>query len=269
MKFFYGILMLYLATLQLNAQTISPDSARQLVLHAPAFSIFNDNYFIMGAPLDSKSDANNSNIKFQISFKHRLTDMVLPFQSYLFMTYTQKSIWRIFAASSPFAESNYNPSLGIAKGIFYKNQFRGIASISVEHESNGRGDTLSRSWNRVAAHYTLPLSPQSVLTLHAWLPWAVAIENADLIQYIGYGEARFHYVSPKKWLAIDITGRKGWAKDARGSLETQISFRLSQKMNQYLGIQWFKGYDETLIIYNRPLHMLRLGLMIKPSLFGI
>jgi phospholipase A1/A2 len=251
----------------LDAQSISRDSAGQILLSTPAFSNFKDNYFIVGVPIGMQPDENNSNVKFQISFKQRLTNAVLPFQSYLYLTYSQKSIWRIFAYSSPFAESNYNPALGIGKVIFHKNQFRGLAAIAFEHESNGRDGNLSRSWNKITANYLLPLSHQSAVHLQAWLPFGVAVENADLMQYIGYGEASFHYVSPKKWLSFDITGRKGWAWDGRGSIEAQMNIRLSKKANQYLGIQWFKGFAETLVVYNRPIHMIRAGLMIKPPHF--
>ncbi len=248
----------------LEAQIFERDSIRQTFIQTAAFSSYKDNYFIMGTTLDEKPNKINTNVKFQVSFKQRLTDAVLPFHTYLYMTYTQKSIWRILAESSPFAESNYNPALGIGKGIFYKGTFRGIAALTVEHESNGRDSIFSRSWNRVILHYTAPLSHQSILLLHVWIPFLVAAENADLLKFTGYGEANFHYLSNNKRFTVDITGRKGWSWDRRGSLETQLSYRLSQKGNQYIGLQWFRGYNETLIMYNQRIQMIRLGLIIKP-----
>ena len=95
-----------------------PDDSTRLIeaiRREPPFGIFKDNYFITGAPIGEEPTRYNADAKFQISFKHRLTDRVLPFGTYLFLTYTQKSFWDIYQESSPFAETNYNPGLGLGR----------------------------------------------------------------------------------------------------------------------------------------------------------
>jgi phospholipase A1/A2 len=246
----------------LSSQSISKDSVRFLVKQSSPFSIFRDNFFIVGTTPDQKPDDMNSNIKFQFSIKQRLTNAVLPFQTYLYFTYSQKSIWRCFQESSPFAESNYNPTLGLGKAIFYKNKFVGIGGITFDHESNGRDGAASRSWNRVIGHYATALSRSTTVGVHAWIPFADKVDNPDIVKYLGYGNVEIMFTSPNQRWVVD--GQLHWR-----AVELQAGFRLSKKSNQYLGIQWFRGYAETLIVYNNPIQMIRLGLLIKPPRFQV
>ncbi len=233
----------------------------------PAFTMYKDNYFIFGATLNNKPDIQSSNVKYQVSFKYRITEPILPFKTALYLTYTQKSIWRILANSKPFAESNYNPSLGIEKTLFYKNKRKGRFALYLEHESNGKDIPTSRSWNKITLHYQHYFNENMRLNTQIWLPFADYLDNPDLIDFVGYGDLSFHAQLPKQRLSFDIAARKGGAWDWRGSLETQIGFQLSKKSNQYLMLQWFKGMGETLIVYNRPLNMLRIGYCMKPDFF--
>ncbi len=57
----------------------------------PPFSIYKDNYFITGVPLNREIDGETADAKFQISIRHRLTRSRLPFNTFLYLTYTQKS----------------------------------------------------------------------------------------------------------------------------------------------------------------------------------
>jgi len=50
----------------------------------PPFSIYKDNYFITGIPLNRGIDGETADAKFQISFRHRLTRSRLPFDTFLF-----------------------------------------------------------------------------------------------------------------------------------------------------------------------------------------
>jgi phospholipase A1/A2 len=253
----------------LFAQNIDSESIKKSIFQTPAFSVFKTNYVVVGTAIGEKPVESNTNSKMQISFKYRVTDTVLPFQTYLYCTYTQKIIWRVLANSFPYAETNFHPTVGLGKMIYYKNRFRGIAAITLEHESNGRDSAKSRSWNRIVANYILPYSATATWTFRAWLPVKVESKNADIVKYVGYGEASFHYVSPNKRLFIDITGRKGWAWDGRGFVQAQLSYRPFRKANPYLTLQWFKGFAETLETYDKSVHRIYLGAAIKPtSLFS-
>ena len=62
----------------------------------PFFGIYKDNYFALGTAINHKPNEYNSDVKFQISFRQRLTKSVLPLHSHLFLSYSQKAMWNIF-----------------------------------------------------------------------------------------------------------------------------------------------------------------------------
>ena len=169
---------------------ISRDSVKQLLNFGPYFTLYEDNYFTTGIPLNQPVTSKNSDVKFQISFKHRLTSMVFPFDSYLFLTYTQRSFWNIYKLSKLFAETNYNPGIGLAKPIFRHNKLAVVIALKLEHKSNGRDSIYSRSINSVILEYMAGLSGYKRLKLRFWYPFSYH-ENSNLINYTGYGEAGF------------------------------------------------------------------------------
>ena len=71
------------------------DSVRAVIESGPYFGIFRDNYFIGGIPIGGPVRRDNANVKFQISIIHRLTKSRLPFDTYLFLQFTQKTIWNV------------------------------------------------------------------------------------------------------------------------------------------------------------------------------
>lgn len=250
-----------------NSQTAQPgDSISTLIKNSPSFTIYKDNYFITGVPLNRQPTKYNSDAKFQISFKQRLTNAVLPFNTFLYLSYTQKSFWDIYRESSPFVETNYNPSFGISKYFFYRQKLVGV-SVAFEHESNGRDSIYSRSWNRLAINWTIEASKRSRLYINLWIPFQYEGDNPDLLNYVGRLEASYQWKTLNKRLVFDITARKGNKLDWRGSLQTQLSYRLNKNENQYITLQWFTGYAESLVDYKEKTQMLRLGIMIKPSKF--
>ncbi|WP_051697774.1 phospholipase A [Prevotella sp. 10(H)] len=68
----------------------------------PSFGIYKDNYFVLGTEMFHKPTKYNSDVKFQISVMHRITNSTLPLKTYLFLTYTQKAYWDVFQDSFPF-----------------------------------------------------------------------------------------------------------------------------------------------------------------------
>ena len=99
----------------------------------PSFGIFKDNYFALGTSLNQKPNEYNSDVKFQISFRQRVTKSILPFHSHLFLSYSQKAMWNIFEESLPFHDLNFNPGIGVQTPIFVKGRLVGSTLIMVEH----------------------------------------------------------------------------------------------------------------------------------------
>jgi phospholipase A1 len=259
---FFGLIMASCAITGHTQQGISPDSLNLLLKHAPSFTILYDNYFTTGTSLGARPTADNSDAKFQISFKQRLTNLVLPGKTYLFLSYTQKSFWDIYKSSKPFEENNYNPGIGLGKPVFIDNKLKGILALRVEHESNGRDSCQSRSWNFASLNYRAFLAGNVSLSIRVWAPFI--IEQKDLFDYIGYGELALNWIVKPRRLVVDIATRKGMT-DWRGSVQASLSYRPFKAANQYLFVQWYQGYAENLMHYQDCTSKLRVGIAIKPN----
>jgi len=248
-------------------QTKARDSINNLLKNAPQFTIFQDNYFITGSLINEPLNSNNSDAKFQISIKDRLTNATLPFNSFLYLTYTQKSFWDIYKKSSPFSETNYNPGLGIGKFYLNKHKLLNMIGIGLEHESNGKDSIDSRSWNKISFHYRIAFPASISLSISTWIPFSYKSNNPDLIKYIGYFEAIFTKKSKNDRFVAEITVKKGATWDNKGSLQTQLYFRIGKKNNQYLSLQYYTGYAESLIHYSEKTNVIRFGIVFRPSNF--
>ena len=98
-------------------QKYNVDSIRREIDNGPYFSLYKDNYFIAGTTIGSKPTRTNSDVKFQISISQRLTKSTLPFNTYLYLFYSQKCMWNVFEESLPMRDFNFNPGIGIAKHL--------------------------------------------------------------------------------------------------------------------------------------------------------
>lgn len=130
-------------------ESYNADSIRAILDKSPYFTLFKDNYFIGGIPIGNKPTARNSDVKFQLSIAQRLTKSKLPFDTYLFLQYTQKAFWNVFQESLPMCDLNFNPGIGLGHLIVHKNKYIGKGYLMVEHESNGKDSIFSRSWNKI------------------------------------------------------------------------------------------------------------------------
>jgi phospholipase A1/A2 len=267
MKLFFSVILIFLQISKNFSQSkLTIDSINALVNNSPSFTINKDNYFITGIPMNAKATGNNSDAKFQFSFKQRLANGILPYSLQMYLSYTQKSFWNIYKDSKPFAETNYNPCLGFTKFFVKGNKIMG-ATIAFEHESNGRDGLNSRSWNRIALNFAVEATKRSRFYFNFWIPFLYEEDNPTLLDYTGKAELAYQWHSLNNRFAIDLTVRKGDKFDWRGSVQTQFSYRMDKRENQFLTLQFFNGYAESLIEYQTIKHMVRAGIMIKPSKF--
>lgn len=270
-----GLFCLFLIPPSISAQVFvvknkvayNPDSVRRELEKAPYFSLFKDNYFAGGTSVGSKPTVKNSNVKFQISISQRLTKSQLPFDTYLFVAYTQKNIWNVFEESLPMQDMNFNPGIGLGHLIIRKNKYIGKAYFMIEHESNGKDSILSRSWNKVTLATSLMISNNFELQLKAWVPIIDSGNNKDILTYNGLGQTALNYMTDngRLRLATIITWRK---KFMRFNSQWEISYKLSRKENQFLFLQYYNGYGENLLDYNKFKSIVRIGFVIKPEAFS-
>jgi phospholipase A1 len=136
---------------------------------------------------------------FQLSFKIKMVEGVFGSPSDIWIGYTQQSYWQVYNAdlSRPFRESNYEPEamwvvpldadvLGLRARLL---------SFGIAHQSNGRAEPLSRSWNRVYAMVGLERG-RFVLQAKAWRRLSESgfdDDNPDLVDYVGRGEVLGFY----------------------------------------------------------------------------
>lgn len=247
-------------------QRLTRDQVYDTIQEMPSFSTYQDNYFISGVPTNKAITKNNSDIKYQISFKQFVSRATLPLNSYLFLTYSQKAFWNVYSLSSPFEEINFNPGIGLGKPVFNKEgRIFGLAELKFEHESNGRDSLDSRSWNRITGAFHTPLGRRTILSVKAWVPFAYTENHPDILDYVGLGEVKVEQTIINNRLIADLTIRKG-LKGLKGAASTRILYKLfNNSGNQYVMLEWFAGYSESLIDYNQYTSMVRLGYVIKST----
>ncbi len=249
-------------------QTIDADSLRREFDKQPYFGLYKDNYFTFGVPIGTKPTTENSNVKFQISISQKLTKTTLPWGTYLYLFYTQKVFWNVLQESMPMTDLNFNPGIGLVKPLFVKNQYIGKLSLMLEHESNGRSGADSRSWNKISLGANIMIDPTFIVHGKVWLPIVDGMHNKDILDYCGIYQVGTSYFTPNRRFGASVTlvKRRGWSLNYNTIIE--FNYRIFERHNQYLFLQYYNGYGENLLDYNKHTSMLRVGLVIKPRIFS-
>ena len=248
--------------------SFNADSIRAEFDNGPYFTLFRDNYFILGTTIGSKPTRTNSDVKFQISIAQRLTKSTLPFNTYLFLTYSQKCMWNVFEESLPMRDFNFNPGIGLAKLLIVKDKLIGKAMLMIEHESNGKDGEDSRSWNKISLAANIFIDPQFMVHGKFWIPIIDGENNKDILEYSGIYQTGIQVTSRNRrfGMAVTLVKRKGWNLNC--NLIVELNYRLFKKDNQFLFLQYYNGYGENLLDYNQFHSRLRAGIVIKPNFFS-
>ena len=244
------------------------DSLKKELDYGPYFGLYKDNYFTVGTAPFRKPTAMNSDVKFQISLAIRLTDTVLPWDSFVFLMYTQKTLWNVFQNSMPMRDLNFNPGIGWSKPFFSKDRYVGKLTLLVEHESNGRDGDESRSWNRISIYGSTIIDEWLMVHAKFWIPVIDGMNNKDILDYCGIYQHGVVITTPNKKFSFGITGvkRKGWNLNFNTIFD--FSWRVHEKSNLNLFAQYYNGYGENLLDYNQFHSRLRVGLIFQPKLFS-
>ena len=201
--------------------------------------------------------------KFQLSFKVLLATMEEQRLS-LWGGYTQQSHWQVYspAQSRPFRETNYEPELMLA----WKPQMEvlglrwSLLTLGINHQSNGRSEPLSRSWNRVVAQAGFERGPFALL-LRPWVRLGEQRkddDNPDLEHYLGHGEA----VALLRLGGHTLTALTRLnARSGKGAVQATWSFPIRRRMRGY--VQATSGYGESLIDYNWRQNTIGLGFCLS------
>lgn len=217
-------------------------------------------------------NVDNTEAKYQISVK-------LPLYvkgndaSGLYLGFSVKSFWQIYNSdvSKPFRATDYEPEL------FYTwNNELSIAGLKFNqlqlgfnHQSNGQSNERSRSWNRLYAS-ALISDESSFYYVKAWyrIPEdeketpssPKGDDNPDITRFLGNIELGYGTT----WGQFNITGlvrNNLRTSNNKGSVEVNVTYPLSE--NYDLLLQYFKGYGDSLIDYNRHQQRIGLGVQLK------
>jgi phospholipase A1 len=244
------------------------DSLKKELDYGPYFGLYKDNYFTVGTQPFAKPTATNSDVKFQISFGIRLTEATLPWNSYIFLMYTQKTFWNVFQNSLPMRDINFNPGIGWSKPFFNKDRYVGKLTLLLEHESNGRDGDDSRSWNRVSICGSTIIDEWLMVHAKFWIPIIDGQNNKDILRYCGIFQSGLVVTTPNKEWSWGLTWVKRTGNLFNFNTIWEVSWRVSDKMNLNLYAQYYNGYGENLIDFRQFHSRLRVGIVFKPKFFS-
>ena len=210
-------------------------------------------------------DVQETEVKFQISFKIKLWQDIFGKDMDLWFGYTQKSFWQLynFDDSAPFRETNYEPELLLNFRTNYKLLgLKGrIINVGFNHQSNGRSEPLSRSWNRIVGNMGFERGDFTLL-LKAWyrIPESSKDDdNPDISDYLGPGEVWGYYLWNKQRFGVMLRNNFQTNKN-RGALQLEWSIPTIKKVSFY--IQYFKGYGESLLDYDHDVNRISIGFIL-------
>lgn len=218
-------------------------------------------------PLPGDLDVVASEAKFQLSFKVKLADFSEFGGAALWAGYTQQSHWQVFnsGVSRPFRESDYEPELMLA----LHPQFEALGwrwrllVVGFNHQSNGRAEPLSRSWNRLFAQFGVERGDLALLLRPWWrIPERRADDdNPDINRFLGYGDVVGVYRRGEH--SYSALARYNVAS-GRGALQLSWQFPLARRLRGNL--QVFSGYGESLIDYNVRQNTIGIGVSLADFL---
>lgn len=217
---------------------------------------------------ENDSTSQRLEIKFQISFKVPLFHQIgsLPISGYV--AYTQLSYWQAYNTeySSPFRETNYEPEAFLVWDI---DQELGLgwrlkaATFGFTHQSNGKTEPTSRSWNRLNSSFVFD-NKNLVIAVNPWYRFADSDDdNPELLDYFGHSQIIAAYKYNEH--VYSITSRNNLESGfSQGSIKASWSFPFYGKVKGY--VQVFSGYGNSLVEYDKYTNTIGLGISIADFL---
>tara|TARA_R110000764_G_scaffold44470_2_gene100149 strand:+ start:16631 stop:17530 length:900 start_codon:yes stop_codon:yes gene_type:complete len=220
----------------------------------------------------STENVDNIEAKYQISVKLPLYQ-VENSTSGLYMAFTAVSYWQVYngEASKPFRETNYEPELfyswrnELTFAGFKFNQIR----FGLSHQSNGQSGLRSRSWNRLFTSAMFS-DADSFYHIKAWYrikedekddPFdSTGDDNPDITTFMGHTE--FGYGTTLGDFNVMALMRNNLkTSNNKGSIELNLSYPISERYE--LLMQYFNGYGDSLVDYNRHQQRIGFGVQLK------
>ena len=208
--------------------------------------------------------------KFQLSVKVPVVRNLINGNGDFYVAYTNRSFWQMFNkdGSAPFRDSNHEPEAWLSFKRDLDNTYFGwhnsIIRTGFVHQSNGQSGGLSRSWNRVYADFIFERD-NFYLSFKPW--WRVPEskdndDNRNIDRYLGNFELSGVYKKGDHNFDFMIRNNLR-SNDNHGAIQLGWSFPvplLSNNTRWY--IQWFNGYGESLIDYDKRSNSIGMGIQL-------
>lgn len=209
-------------------------------------------------------NANKDEVAFQLSLAFPIWNGIAGENSLLGASYTQRSWWQLsnHEESAPFRETNYEPQLFLGWATDY--QFGGWTlrdiEVGINHQSNGREDPTSRSWNRGYARLMAQNGDWQV-EIKPWFRISESAnndDNPDITKYLGYYRLKVGYALGKS--VVSVKSHYNW-NTGFGNTELGWSYPITSHVRFYT--QLFSGYGESMIDYNFKQTRFGVGVMLN------
>ena len=240
------------------------DKSDKNLQNALGIELYKFNYLLPVAYAKTIPDDGRKSVetKFQISLAKPLFYDVFGLRESLVAAYTQTSWWQITKTSAPFRETNYQPEifLNFASPKYLEKIGVKNLKFGLLHESNGRDGTNSRSWNRAYVqgdfvYGDLTISPR------VWSVIGEKNDNKEILNYIGHGDLRLSYKLNDQIFSLMLRNNLHFDKTNKGAAEISYMFPIFSS-GVYGYLQYFTGYGESLIDYDRHTDKVGLGFVI-------
>ena len=243
--------------------TLMAHKPNYILMAAHNFSGYNPDVYRKQVD-DESIDTDDTEAQFQISLKFPLAVNLFDTVD-LYAGYTNHSFWQVYNndVSSPFRETNHEVE---AWAQFTPDDwelfgFKNVANaFGVVHQSNGRSDVLSRSWNRIFANFVVERD-NLALSLRPWYRIKEDRkddDNRDITDYLGHAEIRAAYKMDDHTFSL-MSRNNMESGFSRGAVEASWSFPLWDYPYLKGYIQYFNGYGESMIDYNNSVNKLGIG----------
>lgn len=225
--------------------------------------------------LPADAELNSTEIKFQLSLKFNIFNDLLLEDDSVHFAFTSLSFWQAYNSdiSAPFRETNYEPEIYWTAPIDWRpfGLNANLMSFGFSHQSNGRGGSLSRSWNRIYANFIWEKN-RWVFSLKPW--WRIpesekedpldaeGDDNPDLERFLGHFELTTLYRRHDQEISLML--RNNLRSDNNGAVLLEYTFPLWRGIRGYA--QYFNGYGESLIDYNANVERFGIGILLSDIL---
>ena len=241
-----------------------------LVQHKPSYILLTHNSNLNYEPFEPLSDdfeLDPVEAKFQFSIKAELLDGLIKDRGRIFFGYTNQSYWQLFNQdnSGPFRETNHEPELFFDMDSDYhlSGWHVPLLRFGLVHQSNGRSEPLSRSWNRVYAQFFFEKQKWAI----SFKPWiriggdSAEADNPEIDDYMGTYELGIFRQGEHSEASLRL--RNNLQSENRGSVEFNWSRSMPYSDKIRFLFQYFYGYGESLLDYNAVTNRVGLGLQLS------